>query len=131
MKKTAAIIAALTLCSLSALSVSANDNIVGDALRGAESIVDDAISGVEDIVTPGDSDGPADSVTDSTVSTPESTPSTQSPAETTVTTPQTTAPGNTTDNANTGVPIAEIATIGAAAFGGLATTMAISLRRKK
>ena len=124
MKKTAAIlasIAALSLCTTSAFAANGN-NIVDGVLNGAEDVVDGVISGAEDIITPGGSTGAVE----------ENAPdNTSRPNTNSVVTPGTTSnnAGNA-GNVNTGVPVYELAALGAAAVGGL-TTMAITVRKRK
>lgn len=123
MKKTAAIlasIAALSLCTTSAFAAN-GDNIVDGVLNGAEDVVDGVISGAEDIITPGGSTGAVEDNTNNDTSRPVT--------ESTVT-PGTTSNAGNTGNVNTGVPVYELAALGAAAVGGLAT-MAVTVRKRK
>ena len=123
MKKTAAIlasIAALSLCTTSAFAAN-GDNIVDGVLNGAEDVVDGVISGAEEIITPGGSTGAVEENTSNDTSRPVT--------ESTVT-PGTTSNVGNTGNVNTGVPVYELAALGAAAVGGLAT-MAVTVRKRK
>lgn len=124
MKKTAAIlasIAVLSLCTTSAFAAN-GDNIVDGVLNGAEDVVDGVISGAEDIITPGGSTGAVEENTSNDSSRPVT--------ESTVTPGTTTSNGGNTGNVNTGVPVYELAALGAAAVGGLAT-MAVTVRKRK
>lgn len=123
MKKTAAIlasIAALSLCTTSAFAAN-GDNIVDGVLNGAEDVVDGVISGAEEIITPGGSTGAVEENTSNDTSRPVT--------ESTVT-PGTTSNTGNAGNVNTGVPVYELAALGAAAVGGLAT-MAVTVRKRK
>jgi len=124
MKKTAAIlasIAALSLCTTSAFAANGN-NIVDGVLNGAEDVVDGVISGAEDIITPGGSTGAVEENTNNSTSRPVT--------ESTVTPGTTTSNAGNAGNVNTGVPVYELAALGAAAVGGLAT-MAVTVRKRK
>ena len=123
MKKTAAIlasIAALSLCTTSAFAAN-GDNIVDGVLNGAEDVVDGVISGAEEIITPGGSTGAVEENTSNDTSRPVT--------EATVT-PGTTSNAGNAGNVNTGVPVYELAALGAAAVGGPAT-MAVTVRKRK
>ena len=123
MKKTAAIlasIAALSLCTTSDFAAN-GDNIVDGVLNGAEDVVDGVISGAEEIITPGGSTGAVEENTSNDTSRPVT--------ESTVT-PGTKSNAGNAGNVNTGVPVYELAALGAAAVGGLAT-MAVTVRKRK